>query len=125
MKGRHWRHRMGFAAAGLREGWLRERSFRAHGWFALAGLLALLILRPAPLWWALLAIVAALVMGFELINSALEGFIDLMHPAIHPEIKVIKDMAAGAVLLCGLAAVAVAAALLVAAGPAALARWGW
>lgn len=116
---------MGFAAAGLREGWRRERSFRAHGWFALAGLGALLVLRPAPVWWALIAVVAVLVMGIELINSALEGLIDLLHPAIHPEIKSIKDMAAGAVLLMGVAAVAVAAALLVAAGPAALARWGW
>ncbi|WP_174280492.1 diacylglycerol kinase [Sphingomonas bacterium] len=125
MKGRHWLHRMRFATAGLREGWRRERSFRAHGWFALGALAALLLLRPAPVWWALIALVAALVMGFELINSALEGLIDLLHPAIHPEIKVIKDMAAGAVLLMGMAAVAVAAALLVVAGPAVLARWGW
>lgn len=116
---------MGFAVAGLREGWRRERSFRAHTRLATGALVALLFIQPAPVWWALIAVMTALVMGFELMNSALEGLIDHLHPAIHPEIKVIKDMAAGAVLLMGIAAIAVAAALLVTAGPAALARWGW
>ena len=46
-------------------------------------------------------------------NSALEGLIDLLHPAIHPEVKVIKDMASAAVLVAGLGAVAVAVAVVV------------
>jgi diacylglycerol kinase (ATP) len=114
MKNRPLHQRLGFAVAGLRSGWLRERSFRTHCVFALAALIALIVLRPAPIWWALVAMVAAMVMALELINSAVEGVIDLLHPGQHPEIKVIKDMVAGAVLIVSVAALIVGAALLVA-----------
>jgi undecaprenol kinase len=113
MKNRTLRERIGFAAAGLREGWHRERSLRTHCIFAGLALAALLVLRPAPIWWAVFGLVIALVIAFELLNSALEGLIDLLHPAIHPEIKVIKDMAAGAVLALSAAALVVAAAMVV------------
>ncbi len=114
MKNRPFRERIGFAAAGLVEGFRRERSMRTHCVFALLAFVALLVLRPAPVWWALVAITIALVLALELLNSALEGAIDLLHPGLHPEIKVIKDMVAGAVLLMSFAALAVALAMVVA-----------
>jgi diacylglycerol kinase (ATP) len=114
MKNRPLHQRLGFAFAGLRSGWLRERSFRTHCLCAFAALIALVVLRPGAIWWALVALVAAMVMAFELINSAVEGVIDLLHPDRHPEIKVIKDMVAGAVLIVSTAALIVAVALLVA-----------
>jgi len=113
--------RIGFAVAGWRAAWTRERSFRTQAWFAGFALLALLLLRPAPVWWAIVALTCALVLALELINSALEGLIDLLHPEIHPEIKAIKDMLAGAVLAISCAALMVAAALAVACGWAVLA----
>ncbi len=113
MKNRPFRERIGFAAAGLHEAYRRERSFRTHCLFGLAALVALLVLRPAPVWWGLIAVVVALVLALELLNSALEGIIDLLHPDIHPEIKVIKDMVAGAVLAISIAALVVAAAMVV------------
>jgi len=114
VKNRPLRERVGFAVAGLKSGWLRERSFRTHCLFALAALVVLAVLRPAPIWWAAAAVVAAIVMALELVNSAMEGVIDLLHPAIHPEIKIIKDMLAGAVLIASISALIVAAALLAA-----------
>lgn len=120
MKRRPLRARLGFAAAGLREAHARERSFRTHVRFSVAALAALIVLRPAPQWWALVAVVVALVLALEMLNSALEGFIDLMHPGIHPEIKVIKDMAAGAVLVISMAAVVVGACMVIAVAPV---RW--
>ncbi|MFZ4690546.1 MAG: diacylglycerol kinase [Polymorphobacter sp.] len=114
MKNRPFRERIGFAVAGIRAGWRREKSFRTHGLFAGLALLALIILRPDPVWWGLVAVVIALVMALELVNSAIEGIIDLLHPAVHPEIKVIKDMVAGAVLLISVAALVVALALVIA-----------
>ena len=126
MKRRPLRTRVGFAVAGLREAYARERSFRTHTRFAAAAAGAVVGLGRAPPWWALVALTVALVLAFEMMNSALEGFIDLMHPGLHPEIKVAKDMAAGAVLLMSLAALAVGACLVWSAGPAALVRWeGW
>ncbi len=103
---------MGFALAGWRAAWGRERSFRTQTIIAGVAVIALLILHPAPFWWAIVAITCALVLALELVNSAVEALVDLLHPEIHPEIKALKDMLAGAVLMISVAAVVVAAALL-------------
>lgn len=117
MKGRPFRERMGFALAGIRTGWAREASFRSQARLAALAGAALLVLRPAPVWWGLVAVCCAMVLALELVNSALEAVIDLLHPGIHPSIKVAKDMLAGAVLAASLAAAAVALAMVVDSGP--------
>lgn len=111
MKNRNFSQRLRFALSGLGAGWARERSFRTHSVFAVLAVAALLALRPAPVWWALVILVVALVMAMELVNSAMEAVIDLLHPELHPEIKAAKDMVAGAVLLISAAALVVALAL--------------
>ena len=113
MKNRPFRERLGFALAGLSECWRKEASFRTHVVLGSMTIVALLLLRPAPVWWALVGLVIALVLAFELINSILERLIDHLHPEVHSEIGHIKDMASGAVLLISIGALAVAAALLV------------
>ena len=113
MKNRNFAQRLRFALSGLGAGWTRERSFRTHCVFALMAVAALLVLRPAPVWWALVIVVVALVMALELVNSAMEAVIDLLHPELHPEIKAAKDMVAGAVLLISAAALVVALALVI------------
>ena len=113
IKNRPFHERIGFALAGLRTGFARERSFRTQASFAVAALLVLLALQPAPVWWALVALVSALVLALELLNSAIECVIDLLHPGFHDEIKAAKDMIAGAVLMVSGAAVAIAIGLAV------------
>jgi diacylglycerol kinase (ATP) len=54
-----------------------------------------------------IVIVIALVLAFELLNTALEAVVDLMTLAHHPLAKVAKDAAAGAVLVVAFAAVIV------------------
>ena len=63
------------------------------GALVLAGMVAL---RPAPIWWAVVGLAITLVLALELINSAFGRLIDHLHPDIHPEIRWVKDMAAGA-----------------------------
>ena len=75
-----------------------------------AVLLALLWLRPAPMWWALMAIAVALVLAAELANTAVERLADRLHPERHPAIKLVKDCLAAAVLVSSVGALAVAAA---------------
>lgn len=113
MKGRPFHERLGFARHGLRAAWVREASFRTHLAFAAAALIALVVLPPAPVWWALVAITVALVLALELLNGALETVIDRLHPERHPEIGIAKDMLAGAVLVAALAALGVAGAMVV------------
>ena len=117
MKNRPFRERLGFALTGIRTGWLRESSFRTQTGIAALALIGLIVLRPAPLWWATVAVTVALVLALELLNSAMEAVIDLLHPGIDPAIKVAKDMLAGAVLLMSGAALVVALAMVVETGP--------
>jgi len=124
MKNRPFHQRMGFAIAGLAAGWRRERSFRSQCGFALLALAALLVLRPAPIWSAVVALTTALVLALELFNSALEAVIDLLHPGYHAEVKAAKDMLAGAVLAISIAALVVATAMVAATLPQRLAQWG-
>lgn len=124
MKNQGFSARIGFALEGWRAGWRGEKSFRTQT--AMAGLsaVALLVLRPAPVWWGLVALTCGLVLALELVNSAVEEVIDLLHPDIHPAIKRAKDMLAGAVLVTGSASLAVAAAMVVDTAPRFLAEVG-
>jgi diacylglycerol kinase (ATP) len=54
-----------------------------------------------------IVIVVALVIGFELVNTAIESVVDLMTEQHHPLAKVAKDASAGAVLVVAFAAVIV------------------
>ena len=110
MKNQPFLRRLGFAVNGLSTA-LGESSFKTQLVAAVAVLAALLWLRPAPLWWALVALAVALVLAAELANTAVERLVDRLHPERHPEIKLVKDCLAGAVLVASLGALAVAAAL--------------
>ncbi len=103
------------AFAGIAAVWRRESNFRREAACAAAAVAALIVLRPALLWWALTFLVIALVLAAEMLNSTLEALIDRVHPERHPEIKVVKDMAAGIVLLVAGAAAVVGLLLIVSA----------
>jgi len=110
-KNQSFRARLGFALAGLRHAVASERSLRLQLYGLAAVLLALLVLRPAALWWALVLLAAATVLAAELLNTALERLADHLHPQQHPGIRLAKDCAAAAVLMAALGALAVGAAL--------------
>ncbi len=108
MKNQSFSRRLTFALAGLRSAWRSEASFKAQVGAAAAVLIALLVPQPSPLWWAIFAVTVAFVLAAELFNTAIETLADHLHPAQDPAIKVVKDCAAGAVLVASVAALAVA-----------------
>ncbi len=55
------------------------------------------------------ALACGLVLGLELLNTALEALVDLASPEVHPLAKIAKDTAAAAVLLASLSALVVGA----------------
>jgi undecaprenol kinase len=112
MKNRPFLARLGFAVSGIRGAWATEASFRAQVVMGCGALALLIVLRPAPVWWALVLLITGAVLACELINTALERIIDLLHPETHPMIAIAKDCAAGAVLVLSLSAVAVLVCLL-------------
>jgi undecaprenol kinase len=104
--------RLAHALAGIRTVWRREKTFRAHGLFALAAIAVAATLHVSLSWWALVILCIALVVALEAMNSALEYLIDRLHPDIHEEIGRAKDAAAGAVLLASIGAGGVGAIML-------------
>jgi diacylglycerol kinase len=79
---------------------------------AACAVVVLVVLRPPLVWWAIVAITIALVLAIELVNSAFEALVDHLHPDLHPKVRIIKDMAAGSVLLSAAGAVVVGLLLL-------------
>lgn len=107
MKNKAFLHRFGFAIRGLQEGWRRERSFRTQALIGLIVVLGAALLGISGIWLAVIGLAIAVVLSAELFNSALEALVDHLHPEIHPEIRVVKDMAAAGVLLACLGALTV------------------
>jgi diacylglycerol kinase (ATP) len=102
--------RLSFALQGLRLSWRGESSFRTHVIIALVVIIAAALIRPAPLWWALLAIAIAAVLAAELLNTAIERLADHVRPEFDEEIRIVKDAAAAAVLIASCSAIVVAIA---------------
>ena len=109
MKNRPFRERLGFALAGIRIVWRREKSFRTQCALALVAIAVTAALRPGWIWAALIAVSIALVLLLEMVNAAIEYVIDRLHPDRHDEIMFAKDAAAGAVLMASFAALVVGA----------------
>ena len=55
--------------------------------------------------WTMQILAIGLVMSIEGLNTAIEAIADFMHPEHHNKIGFIKDVAAGAVFICFIAAV--------------------
>lgn len=56
-----------------------------------------------PAEWCIVIICYALVLAAEGFNTAIERLVDLVSPDFHPLAGTVKDIAAGAVLICAIA----------------------
>ena len=54
--------------------------------------------------WMIIALCIGVVIAAELFNTAIEKLVDLVSPERHPIAGQVKDIAAGAVLICAAAA---------------------
>ncbi len=77
----------------------------------LAAIILGLLLRLALSEWLWIILSITLVWITELLNTAIEKLSDLVNSDTHPQIKIIKDLSAGAVLMSAL--FAIIAALLI------------
>lgn len=103
--------RLRFALHGLAAALRSGASLQFQAGAFVAALAGLALLRPPPVWWALVLLASALVLAAELVNTAIEELADHLHPGEHPRIRLVKDCAAGAVLVAVLGALGVALAL--------------
>jgi diacylglycerol kinase len=114
MKNRPFLERLSFASLGIAAAWRQERSFRTQVMIGIAATVFTAAFAPGLIWADAVAHSIALVLALELLNTALECVVDHLHPKTAPEIKLAKDIAAGAVLVASVAAVIVGALMIVA-----------
>jgi len=103
--------RLRFAMAGVMAALRSEHSLRFQSAALVCVIVVLMVFRVEPVWWAIVAIAGSAVLSAELFNTALEHLVDHLHPEIHPRIRIVKDCAAGAVLISSGGALVVACAL--------------
>lgn len=113
MKKRTWRAVFYSAIEGVIATFRTERNFRVH-------VLATIVIIAAGWFfhvdvgdWMLLTLAIAMVLGAELMNTAVEAAVDLCSPDWHPFAKKAKDAAAGAVLVASLAAAVIGIAVFI------------
>lgn len=96
-----------YAFKGIAEVVRHQANMQIHVVIMLLVLLVASLLSLSPTEWALILICMGMVLSAELFNSALEYLTDLVSPDYHPLAGKAKDAAAGAVLVCAIAAVLV------------------
>jgi len=102
-----------YAWAGLTYAFLTQRNFRIHTIVGSAAIALGILLGLKPIEIALIGITIGLVMGMELLNTAIESVVDLsVGQTYHELAKIAKDCAAAAVLVSALVSVLVASLLL-------------
>jgi undecaprenol kinase/diacylglycerol kinase (ATP) len=62
--------------------------------------------------WAVLALTTGFVLAAEMLNTVAEAAMDYATNDFHPQVKVVKDVAAGAVLTAAITAVIVGSLIL-------------
>ena len=94
-----------YAIRGLKFVILNQQSFRLQS-IAAAGIIFLMFYFPlSSLSRAILFLTIFLVLSLEITNSVFEKTIDILKPEFNHDIGIIKDMAAGAVLLAAVGSI--------------------
>lgn len=96
-----------FARQGVVDLFRYENNARVHLLIAMLVVAAGLWLRLSRVEWAIVLTQIGLVWAAEAINTALEKLCDFVSPGLHPQIKAIKDLSSGAVLILAITAVVV------------------
>lgn len=97
-----------YAFNGLRFFFINDHNGWVHSFAAVAAICLSFYLNLSGLEW--IAILSAITVVFvaEIINSSIEKLADVVSPDYHPKIKIVKDLAAAAVLVAAFFATAVA-----------------
>ena len=107
------------AFAGIWHALRTQRNAQIHLGITLLVLILGLLLGLRPIEWAVLAVTTGLVLATEMLNTVAEAAMDYATTEFHPQVKIVKDVAAGAVLITAFIAVIVGLLIL---GPPLLER---
>ncbi len=93
-----------YAFEGLIWFFKREHNAWIHGFAAILVLLLSFLFKISRLDFVAILFAIAMVLMAEMFNTAIEKIMDHLSPALHPDVKIIKDVASAAVLIAAIAA---------------------
>jgi diacylglycerol kinase len=96
----------GFAFTGIKELVLSEPNAKLHLLATILAITAGVILKISLVEWSIVSIVIGLVWAAEGFNTVIEKLVDHLMPEYNETARIVKDISAGAVLMCALAAFA-------------------
>ena len=91
-----------FAFQGIKQFFSRDRNGKIQTVIGITAIVLGFTVSLSSFQWLLVLFCIGLVISLEMINSAIEKYCDLVTTDFHPGIKIIKDVAAGAVLVASL-----------------------
>ena len=93
-----------YAFNGIKHGFITQLNIKVHIIISILVIVAGFLLNISLNQWILIIIVMAMVFSAELINTAIEGVVDIISPDYDKKAGLIKDCAAAAVLITAIAA---------------------
>lgn len=97
----------GYAASGILSVFKSEVNMRIHLMVVLLVIISGFVFNISIIEWMLCIVCFGLVIGMEMLNTAIESIVDLVSPNQHTLAGKAKDIAAGAVLICAIISVIV------------------
>ncbi|MFD2933613.1 diacylglycerol kinase family protein [Spirosoma flavum] len=96
-----------FAGQGIIDLFRFENNAKVHLLVAILIIITGFVLHLSRTEWAIILVQIGLVWAAEAFNTAIEKLCDFVSPGRHPQIKAIKDLSSGAVLILAITAVTV------------------
>jgi diacylglycerol kinase len=97
----------GYAFSGLWYTLKTQRNAQIHFCIAIAILILGLVFKLTLTEWAILSLTTGFVVATEMLNTVAETAMDYATTDFNPQVKIVKDVAAGAVLVSAITAVIV------------------
>ena len=101
-----------YAGRGVAFALSHENNFRYHMIATLGTLVTGWLTSFTPTEWCIVLLLIGMVYASEIFNTAIEKLMDKLHPGLDPEVGLIKDLAAGAVLVVSITAAVVGSIIL-------------
>jgi len=94
----------GYAIAGIKYTLLTQHNILIHITLTIIAVILGFLLKISNIEWVAIVIVIGLVISAEVFNTAIEKLVDFISPQKNKKAGIIKDLAAGAVLVLSIAA---------------------
>ncbi|MFS8158681.1 MAG: diacylglycerol kinase family protein [Candidatus Roizmanbacteria bacterium] len=106
-------HSFSYAYAGMMWAFREHQNYRIHAFVSLVAVLCGEAFHISPIEWMILLLTIVLGFVIETVNTAIEATLDAVDVNWREDIRIAKDVAAGAMLIYSIGALTIAAILFI------------